>query len=124
MQIEFDVPFPPSANVYYRCMPGGRVVLSKKGQDYKNRVRTACIQKGFHELSIDEPCSVSIILDHPQMLRWDADNRIKALLDALELAGVLANDDLVVFVSAAKRKAIAKRCTVLIEWPVKWGDDD
>ena len=122
MNIELTLPFPPSVNSYYRCL-GSRVVLSERGRKYKAEVRKICILAGWHNIGIAEPCEVHIVLRHNAPLRFDADNRIKALLDALEGGGVLDNDKWVWVVSAAKEQTpIGKSAVVRIFWGTKGQD--
>ena len=87
-----ELPFPPSLNTYYRNW-NGRMLLSAKGRQYKTdvlaHVLTAC--KGKPE-PMTGRLKVDIQLHFPTRRLCDIDNRPKAILDALEEAGVFEND--------------------------------
>ena len=90
------LPFPPSGNTYYRSIRMGRscrVLLSKRGREYKQTVSDMIA-------AIDEPAfplttrlGISIMLHAPTRRKCDLDNYTKALFDALESAGVIENDN-------------------------------
>jgi len=96
------VPFPPSANTYYRTFKVGnscRVVLSKKGRDYKKQV-AEIVEKMRNEddvfknsIPVAVRLSVSVILNAPTRRKYDIDNRAKSLLDSLEYAGIYLDDE-------------------------------
>jgi len=96
------LPFPPSANTYYRTFKVGnscRVVLSKKGRDYKKQVAEV-VEKMRNEdeafrnsIPVAIRLSVSVILNAPTQRKYDIDNRAKSLLDSLEYAGIYLNDE-------------------------------
>lgn len=76
--VELTLPFPPSANRYWRTFRG-RVVKGKDARDYKSNVAEAC--RGLRESLGD----VIVRLDfYRPAKRGDLDNRIKILLDALQ----------------------------------------
>ena len=97
------LPYPPSANRYWRVW-GGRVVRSSEATSYK------AICRGIATLSkhptIDGPVSISVLL-HPKKTkkgaasktRIDLDNALKVVIDAMQ--GVIyANDSQVVRIVA------------------------
>ena len=98
MPIEFELPFPPSSNTYYRSIRIGkscRVLLSKRGREYKEEVKdilsTKHKQFGF---PLEGRLFVGIRLHAPNRRKYDIDNRIKPLLDALSVPfGCVYNDD-------------------------------
>lgn len=79
---------PPSVNEIYRNVPG------------KGRVKTNAYKKWREDavlwLRLQKPPAftgpVSVVIGLPRSTRGDADNRNKAALDALQEAGVVAND--------------------------------
>jgi crossover junction endodeoxyribonuclease RusA len=90
MKCFLDLPFPPSANVYYRR---GRFVtyLSEAGRNYKSAV-SDYLAENIHPKFGDSKLKISMILRPRDKRKIDIDNRIKAVLDALEDGG-LFNDD-------------------------------
>jgi len=110
-----ELPFPPSLNTYYRNVRG-RTLLSAKGREYKQdvlaHVLTAC--KGTPR-SMTGRLKVDIQLHFPTRRMCDIDNRPKAILDALEEAGVFDNDSQV-DVLTVERREVRKggACMVMI----------
>lgn len=96
--IELELPFPPSSNTYYRSVRMGqscRVLMSKRGREYKQEVKdilsTKHKQFGF---PIEGRLFVGIRLHPPNRRKLDIDNRIKPLLDSLSVPfGCVYDDD-------------------------------
>jgi len=84
------LPYPPSMNTYWRNFRGN-TVLSNAGREYKKTV-WACV----HEQKIpkfgDKRIEVTMWLYPRSKVVTDLDNRLKAVLDGLEDAGVYDND--------------------------------
>ncbi|MEE9510333.1 MAG: RusA family crossover junction endodeoxyribonuclease [Candidatus Bathyarchaeia archaeon] len=88
MTYEFELPFPPSVNTYYRNVDG-KMLISKEGRVYRKSV--ASMIKGLPML-VGE-LHVSSTLYPPCKRRRDLDNFDgKALWDALTKAGVWKDD--------------------------------
>ncbi len=85
--IILNIPFPPSLNTYWRNV-SGRVLISKKGRDY----RRAVVQQVAQNKPIKGRLSAEIIAFPPDRRRRDLDNMLKAVLDALQHAGVYEDD--------------------------------
>lgn len=79
--ISLTLPFPPSANAYIRHA-GHRHYFSK--QAAKFRADVAEIMAAERIKPLTGRLSVSVRLFAPTKRRYDIDNRIKALLDAME----------------------------------------
>ena len=95
------LPWPPSSNTYYRSVMMGkacRVILSKRGREFRQEVielveaRVADDEELRAYLPLVERLGVGIMLDPPTRRAFDVDNRAKAILDALEHAGVYEDD--------------------------------
>ena len=85
----YKLPWPPSVNHYYRRV-GWRTLISREGRRYRTEVVArlaalpACPMVGR--------LALSAILCPPDRRQFDIDNRLKALLDALQHAAVLEDD--------------------------------
>lgn len=89
--IELVLPWPPSVNHYYAHV-GRRVIISKQGRAYRKKVCSLLAELGLPCMT--GPLSIEIEAYPPDDGRErDLDNHDgKALQDALQHAGVLAND--------------------------------
>ena len=84
--IELDIPFPPSVNSIWRNV--GRKTLASR--DYRKWKTEARNMLNAQWICKDNPSwladrlSVEIYLTPDSHRRWDVDNRVKAVLDALQ----------------------------------------
>jgi crossover junction endodeoxyribonuclease RusA len=91
------IPYPPSVNTYWRAVKG-RVIISKRGREYRDAVYTA-INSAFESDDVEDPrpllgrLQVKITATMPDRRRRDIDNINKAALDALGYAGVFGDDE-------------------------------
>jgi crossover junction endodeoxyribonuclease RusA len=93
--ISFELPFPPSNNTYYRKV-NNRVIISKKGREYRKRVKQCISLYGLNKTTIDYKVLVRVELHQPDLRTRDSDNFSKALYDALTKAGFWLDDSLAV----------------------------
>ena len=90
MHILLELPFPPSTNTYWRNFRG-RTVLSKNGRQFKTDVQDYIIEKNIPKFG-DKKLKITMILRPRDKRKIDIDNRIKAVLDSLQDAGVFDDD--------------------------------
>jgi crossover junction endodeoxyribonuclease RusA len=93
MNLAFDLPWPPSVNTYWRhtiVNRRPRVLISKKGRDYRKAV---LCRIGIKHRKIHGRVSVRIEASAPDNRARDLDNLPKAILDALTHAGVWGDDE-------------------------------
>ena len=90
MQTSFSLPFPPSMNTYWRNFRG-RTIISKQGREFREAVIQFVIDNNIPKFG-DKKLKLTLILRPRDKRKIDIDNRIKAVLDALEHAGVFDND--------------------------------
>lgn len=92
--IELTLPYPPSANTYWRHPTSGKLagrhLLSEKGRAYREAVKAVCWQKGVKPLACR--VMVEVLVFPPDRRRRDLDNVLKGTLDSLTAGGVWADD--------------------------------
>ncbi len=86
-----ELPFPPSANKYWRHV-GSKVLLSAKARAYRGDVETLVGGPVYWRSGHAPRLRVEIELHPPDAKRRDVDNFAKQLLDALKHAGVYGDD--------------------------------
>jgi crossover junction endodeoxyribonuclease RusA len=87
--IHLALPYPPSVNHYWRRV-GGRTLVSRGGRQYRSDVVLMMAQQGVKPLGGD--LLIRVDLYPPDRRRRDADNALKALLDALGRGGAYHDD--------------------------------
>ena len=90
MHCSFSLPYPPSMNTYWRNFRG-RTVISKNGREFREAVIQFVIDNNIPKFG-DKKLKLTLILRPRDKRKIDIDNRIKAVLDALEHAGVFDDD--------------------------------
>ena len=81
MEISLELPYPPSVNNYWK-IARNRVIISKKGKEYKKKVEMLC--RNLIPFHANKRLSVTILCFPPDNRRRDLDNVLKALLDSIE----------------------------------------
>lgn len=85
---------PPTVNHYYRSTRGGRRYKTEAGRVYQEATvlqMTAAKRRGV-EYPYTGRAGVYITLTAGSARKWDLDNRVKAVQDCLQIAGILADD--------------------------------
>lgn len=96
-RVEITIPYPPSVNTYWR-MARGRMIISKRGREYRDAVDVA-VKNHFDSEEVEDPrpllgrLKVKIKAIMPDRRRRDIDNIAKATLDALGYAGIYGDDE-------------------------------
>lgn len=101
----FSLPYPPSANRYYRHARGFNYI-SKEGKEYREQVKAII---DLLNLNINLKCrlSITVYIAPPDSRRRDIDNIGKALFDAITYSGFWCDDsqvDAMKFVRCRKVK--------------------
>lgn len=85
-----NLPFPPSVNTYYRNFRG-RMVMSAQGREYKVKVADYLIESKAPKFG-NAKLRITMVLRPRDKRKIDIDNRIKAVLDSLQDAGLFDDD--------------------------------
>ena len=88
--INLTLPYPPSVNAYWRVWDG-RILLSKRGREYRKRAEACVLMAGCPSIG-KARAHVDIRAYPPDRRVRDLDNIRKAVNDALEACGVVEND--------------------------------
>ena len=101
--IRLILPWPPSVNHYWRRW-NGRTIISREGRAYREHVARAIRTLGA-DRRLAGRLAVEMLLFPPDRRRRDIDNLSKALLDALQAAGVYEDDNQIVVLHIERRDA-------------------
>ena len=114
--MKLTLPYPPSTNHgAYWGQVGHRRYLTPRALKFRNDVLIECISKYGIADYFDKPVSMIVDLYPPDRRKRDADNGIKALWDALQHAGALADDSLVKAYTVTMRDIVkGGQCVVQI----------
>jgi len=104
VSVEFQLPYPPSINHYWRRV-GLRTLISSEGRAFRKTVCSILAAAGAKP--IDGPLEIAIQVCPPDRRRRDIDNVQKALLDALEQGGAYHDDCQIVKLSIEKCGPVA-----------------
>jgi crossover junction endodeoxyribonuclease RusA len=100
--IKLTLPFPPTVNHMWG-FAGKRKYLKKEAHEFRRLVQEACIEANA---KIHGRIAIFIALYPPTKRKFDLDNRIKALQDALEHAGVYLDDEQIDTIICVRRNVI------------------
>ena len=91
MHLELSIPWPPSANKLHACYRGRKIstpAYRAWRADCLERLSTLGGPRGH-----DGPVRVTVNLYPGTRMRFDADNKLKPVLDMLVALGVIVDDD-------------------------------
>jgi|TARA_R110002050_G_scaffold205306_5_gene341057 crossover junction endodeoxyribonuclease RusA len=115
--VRLELPYPPSVNSYWRAN-GHRRFISKEGVAFTKEVDLIVKQsraKSFGENRI----AISVMI-HPRSKRkFDLDNTLKAILDALMKAGMYNDDSQIDFIEIARGEAVPKGAAIIYLYDFK-----
>lgn len=103
--IKLELPYPPTVNHYYGQRPRGGRYIKQAGQAFRVEVLAVAMQSKACNYIIDD-IEVDIEVYPPDKRKRDLDNINKALLDALESAGVFKDDSQIVKLISTKHKNV------------------
>jgi crossover junction endodeoxyribonuclease RusA len=83
--IHLVLPVPPSANTYWRSVPGKGVLISKTGRQYKETVRGIAFRERVSMYAQHVKLELSMVVHFGDNRRRDLDNICKAAGDSLKL---------------------------------------
>jgi crossover junction endodeoxyribonuclease RusA len=89
--IEFDLPYPPSLNHYYRRV-GPRTLISRQGRRFREDVCALLGGNGPRKPPAGGRIALCMDAFPPDRRKRDLDNLQKPVLDALEHAGIYEDD--------------------------------
>lgn len=98
---EFELPFPPSLNHYYRHV-GPRVLISRDGRIYRERVGQMLGKRKTLEGALE----IELEFYPPDYRRRDLDNLLKCTFDTLQHAGIYRDDSQITKLTAYKHQPI------------------
>lgn len=111
VNLALTLPYPPSINAYWRAN-GHRRFISAEGRKFKQDVVQYVIEKNIPKLG-NAALKVTIILQPRDRRKTDIDNRIKAVLDSLQDAGVYDDDCQVEHLQVHRAKAVKGGCCLV-----------
>ena len=106
MPYKFEMPWPPSVNGGYRSVFRGRIILSKKGRQYRDNAVAHLIDLKLYNKNISESVSVELVLNPPTLRKYDIDNFNKALFDALSHGKFWLDDEQVIKLNITKGEKV------------------
>lgn len=101
--VRYELPYPPSVNSYWRAN-GKMRYISPEGKKFTDEVMVIVKNvggKGFGNVSL----GISVMIHPRSKRRFDLDNTLKAILDALMKAGCYDDDSQFEYIEIARGEA-------------------
>jgi len=89
MNMQIELPYPPSVNHYYRRV-GAKTLISRQGREYREDVCGILLAANLRPLKGDLVLTMAVY--PPDRRRRDVDNVLKAALDAMQHGGAYLDD--------------------------------
>jgi crossover junction endodeoxyribonuclease RusA len=113
--VTLTLPWPPSVNSYWRHPTrgplAGRTLISVEGRQYRQAIASLAKVNALPMWA--GRVKILIKAAPPDRRRRDLDNILKALLDALVYAGVLADDELIDDLRVLRQPPIPGGCVLM-----------
>ncbi len=101
---KLELPWPPSVNGYWQ-RSAQRTWISKRGKEFRRNVYHICQSSGC-EKNIRERLFICVQAYPPDRRQRDLDNILKGLLDSLEHAHVILNDEQIDRLFVCRREVV------------------
>ena len=99
LTLEFDG-LPPTVNHMYQNARGRRF-RTEECREYQQRIVEE-LTSHWHGAPFEGSLALIISFTTKDRRRWDIDNRLKALQDCLEMAGIIKDDSQIDFISVER----------------------
>ncbi len=83
---------PPTVNHFYRSARGGRRYKTPEGRVFQEATVLEIKGKARQRTPYTGRVALHIIMTCRTQRRWDLDNRVKAVQDCIQAAGIIADD--------------------------------
>ena len=103
--MQFTLPFPPSANHYYRRV-GPRTLISREGRAYRKNVCALLAGNGPRKPPAGGRIALAMDAFPPDRRRRDLDNLLKSTQDALEHARIYGDDSQIDLLAVQRRSVL------------------
>ena len=100
------LPYPPTMNTYWRHV-GRRTLISREGRTFRRNVCALLGGGGMRKPPLSGRIALAMDAFPPDHRRRDLDNIQKPVLDALEHAGVYADDSQIDLLVTRRREAVS-----------------
>lgn len=101
MMREFELPWPPSVNHYYRHV-GPRVLISRDGRKYRETIVSLLGDQKIEPF--EDAVDLAVDAYPPDNRRRDLDNLLKCLLDSFTFGGLYRDDSQIKKITITKRE--------------------
>lgn len=95
---------PPSVNSIYRTGRAGQRYKKPEVLEWQEDIAEFMREDWKEKDTYTGEILVQVLFVVPNRRRWDVDNRLKALLDCLQIAGVIKDDSQIAGITAERRR--------------------
>ena len=101
--VRYELPYPPSVNNYWHTS-GKRRYISPAGKKFTEDVAKNVYEQGYKRFG-NKSLGISVMIHPRSKRRFDLDNTLKAILDALMKAGCYDDDSQFEYIEIARGEA-------------------